>query len=362
MKKDDIYAVILAGGRGERFWPLSTAKNPKQLLSLVGEKTMVAESVERLDPLIPKDHIFILTNRDLVEATQKAIPSFPEENIIGEPVRRDTAAAVTLGCALVKNKNPNAVFCVMTADHVIGREDIFRKNIEDAVNTAAADDVLITLGIQPLFPSTGFGYIEAGEQLASDKNTKFYKAKRFVEKPDRPTAENYMKAGSFYWNSGMFVWSVKTFESAMSRHMPHLVEMMNNVMTAVGSDNFIETLKKEFDKIEKISIDYALMEKADNIVMAVGEFEWDDVGSWVALENHFASDEEGNIKIGNCESIDSRGNIVMSDGDLVAMIGVDNLVVVKAHNALLICPKGRAQDVKKMVHHLALKNGYKDLL
>ncbi|NLB54310.1 MAG: mannose-1-phosphate guanylyltransferase, partial [Lentisphaerae bacterium] len=265
-------------------------------------------------------------------------------------------------CALVKKCDSDAVFCVTTADHVIGREDSFIQTISDCACLATSEDVLITMGIQPVFPSTGFGYIEVGDKWECDLKTRFYSAIRFVEKPDRQTATEYMESGSFFWNSGMFVWSVAALESALLAHTPNLKEMMDRLMPTIGTPGFGEALANEYEQLERISIDYAVMEKADNIVMATGDFEWDDIGSWLAIENHFASDEHGNIKIGDCESIDAHRNIVMSEDGLVTLLGVDNLIVVRANNSVLICPKDRAQDVKQMVRLLAQKPKYRDLL
>jgi len=359
---DSFYAVILAGGRGERFWPLSTAKRPKQLLSLVGGRPLLVQAVDRLEGLVPPERIFVITNADLVDVTREAAPALPASHIIGEPFGRDTAAAVALGCALVKERDPNASFCVLTADHIIKDVDAYQQTLRDGLALASREDVLITIGIPPTEPSTGYGYIEAGDLYSEDMDTHFLKTDRFVEKPDAETARRYMAAGGFYWNSGMFIWSVRALEQALEAHRPALAEMMRDVSPAVGTDRFSAALKTAYDKLDKISIDYAVMEKAANIVMAIGSFPWDDVGSWQALENHFDVDEHGNVMIGDARGLDAARNVVVSEGRLTAIIGVTDVVVVQAAGATLVCARERAQDVKKMVEQLRKAGGYDEVL
>ena len=356
------YAVILAGGRGERFWPLSTVQRPKQLLSLVGERSMLAQAVERLEGLIPPERVLVITSRDLVEATRAAAPECPPENIIGEPVGRDTAAAVALGAALIKARDPEAVFCVLTADHVIGDLEVFRSTLEAGLNLAQQRDVLITIGITPTAPSTGYGYIEVGDAVEPPGPVAFHQALRFVEKPDAATAQRYLDTGRFYWNSGMFIWSVRTVEAALRRHAPPLSELIDQLLPVVGGADFESALESAYGPLQRISVDYALMEKADNILMARGTFAWDDVGSWPALENHFAQDAAGNTLIGRCEALEAGSNLVYSEGRLTALIGVQDLVVVQAEGVTLICPRDRAQDVKKLVEQLKQKGDYTPLL
>lgn len=370
--ENSFYAVILAGGRGERFWPLSTTKQPKQLLALVGEKTLLAQAVDRLEGLIPPERVFVITNQDLVDASRFAAPQLPPENIIGEPVGRDTAAAAALGGVLVKARDPNGVFCILTADHIIGDLDIYRQTLREGMMLAAKEDVLITIGIKPTEPSTGYGYIEAGTKHSDSNGVTFLKAKQFVEKPDQERAAEYLASGSFYWNAGMFIWSVETLESALTHHRPALADMMTRLQrslvpgtwvpgTAVPG-TFEDELALEYSDLAKISIDYALMEKADNILMVTGTFAWDDVGAWPALENHFEPDPEGNIAIGNCETINSTGNIVYSKDRLTAIVGANNLIVVQANGVTLICPKDKAQDIKALVTKLRENGQYTDVL
>lgn len=344
------YAVIMAGGKGERFWPLSRSHRPKQLLTLAGDRSLLAQSVERLKGLIADDHIYIITNADILEAVYQEVPHLPRENIIGEPVGRDTAAAIALGATIIQKRDNNAVFAVLTADHVIKDLDIFRNTIKDALDLAAKSDVLVTIGIQPTFPSTGMGYIESGNvHQQAARGTTFLKAVRFVEKPNQETAKSYIAQGNFYWNSGMFIWSARSIQKALNQCCSNLMQAMQVLTPAIGTARFAETLKKVYEPLTKISIDYAVMEKANNVIMAKGVFSWDDVGSWPALDNHFPADPAGNRVIGEAELLDSSDNIVVSQPRFTAMIGVSNLVVVQTEDVTLICPKDRAQDIKQLL-------------
>lgn len=356
------YAVIMAGGKGERFWPLSTSKQPKQLLALVGDKPLIAQAVDRLEGLVPPENVFVVTNADLVEATQAAAPQLPPENIVGEPIGRDTAAAVACGGALVKAKDENGVFAVLTADQVMRDLDIFSATLKGGMDLAQQNDILVTIGIKPTYPATGFGYIESGADFQTAEKVEFRKAARFVEKPDETTAAEYLATGRFFWNSGMFIWSVQSLEKAFAAHCPEMLELMHTLTGYAADGKIVEGMQATYPDLGKISVDYALMEKAENIVMACGTFYWDDVGSWPALENHFEQDTAGNTSIGTVETLDASGNIVLSKDRLTAVIGVKDLVVVQAEGVTLVCPKDRAQDIKKMVVDLREKGSYDALL
>jgi mannose-1-phosphate guanylyltransferase len=352
------YAVILAGGKGERFWPMSTRKRPKQLLSLVGDRPLLAQAVDRLEGLVPHERVFIITNADLVDASREAAPELPPENIIGEPVGRDTAAAAALGAALVGARDPEGVFAILTADHIMGDLDTYRDTLRESMNLAMQEDVLVTIGVQPDHPSTGYGYIEAGPLHSEREGVAFHKALRFVEKPKEEKAKSYLETGRYYWNSGMFIWSVKALGKALRTHRPPLADLIETLRPAVGTSGFDEALREVYASLEKISIDYALMEKADNILMVRGTFAWDDVGSWPALENHFGADEAGNVIIGDAAAVDTTDNIIVSKGRLTALIGVRDLVVVQTDGVTLVCPKDRAQDVKKLVEEVKKSGKY----
>jgi mannose-1-phosphate guanylyltransferase len=356
------YAVVMAGGKGERFWPLSTHLRPKQMLTIFGGKPLVAKVVEYIGDLVPTERTLVVTRSDLLAATRDALPAIPAQNVIGEPFGRDTAAAVTVGTALVKARDPEGLVCVLTADHVIADAETFRRTLREGLDVAHAHDALVTIGITPRFPSTAYGYIEAGDPLPHAGTVSFFAARRFVEKPDEQKAREYLAAGNYNWNSGMFLWSVATFRRQMARHRPRLLQLMDRIHAAAWTPEFASTLEREYASLEKISIDYALMEKADRILMARGTFGWDDVGSWTSLTNHFPADANGNVVIGACEAVDGARNIVVSEGRLTALLAVEDLVVVQAPGVTLVCRKDRVQDVRRLVQHIAGTGRHPELL
>jgi mannose-1-phosphate guanylyltransferase len=356
------YAIIMAGGKGERFWPLSTARRPKQLLSLVGERTLLGQAVDRLQGLFPPERILVLTSADLYEATLAAVPELPPGNVVAEPMPKDTAAAVVLGAALVKARDPEGVFCILTSDHVIGKLKNFRQTLEESLKLAAKSQVFVTIGIEPTFPSSGYGYLETGEIHSQPGAVTFFQTKRFVEKPSVARATEYLQTGRFYWNSGMFVMSVETLASALIQFRTQLIPILDLIPPVVGTPEFAPTLARIFQQLEKISIDYAIMEKAGNIIMARGAFTWDDVGSWTALENHFDADAEGNVIVGEAEHFDARSNIVYSKDHLTALVGVENLIVVQSDGVTLVCHRDRAQDVKQLLARIKANKTHAGLL
>ena len=356
------YAVVLAGGRGERFWPLSTTRTPKQFLPLFGDKTMLAQAVERLDGLVPPERIFVITHQDHCAAAQRATPQLPAANIVGEPVGRDTGAAVALGGALVARHDPEASFAVVTADHVIGEHALFRRTLADGLELARSEEALVTIGMRPDHASTGFGYIEAGaEAWVSDAGNRFFHARRFVEKPDRKKAEGYLASGRYYWNAGMFMWTVPVLQAAFDRHRPPLAGVLRT-LTDVPAAGLDAALRDLYAGLEKISIDYAIMEQAERVMMAEGRFPWDDVGSWPAWARHFPADDHGNVVRGRVETLDAARNVVIAGDGVTALIGVEDLMVVRAGEALLVCSRDKAQEIKTMVQALAARGDCADVL
>ncbi len=359
---DNRYAVILAGGQGKRFWPMSTASSPKQLLNLLGDRTLLQMAVDRVRDIIPIENIIVLTNQSLVEASRRAAPELPPENIVGEPIGRDTAPAVALSCLLVERRNPAGVFAILTADQIMKNVPLFQQTLAESFDVATRQDSIITIGIEPSEPSTSFGYIETGERIDGPGEIDFHTVERFVEKPDADIACKYLASGKYLWNAGMFIWSVGTLRRGLSRYAPHLVDMIDRLHGLPDDADFMRGVAVEYEGLERISIDYALMEKADNIIVAKGSFEWDDLGSWTALANHRGSDNEGNVVIGDLQQVDSGGNIVVSRNRLTALIGVQDLVVVQTDKVTLVCPRERAQDVKQMVDKLERQGGYDEVL
>lgn len=334
VKKKDFYAVILSGGSGERFWPLSTPEKPKQFLTVFGGKSLLRQSVDRLKGLVAASNILVVTGNTLAKATYAELPELPRKNVICEPCRRDTAAAVALACTEVtKRGGRDAVVAVLTADHLMNDEKAFRKILSAAAEAADSSGCIVTMGVKPTFPATGFGYIKIGKVAADFNGVKIFKADRFVEKPDLKTAKRYLKNGGYAWNAGMFVWKVSVLEEALAKHVPHLLGVT----------------VKDYDGLPKISFDYAVMEKADNVLVTSGDFGWDDVGTWTSAEKHFKTDGRGNSVRGNSVLLDCTNSVAVSEGPSIAALGVKDIVIVSTKDSVLVTSKDRAQDIKKLL-------------
>lgn len=347
------YAVIMAGGSGERFWPLSTGARPKQFVSIFGGKPLIRHAVDRLEGLVPPERILIVTSAALADASRKACDNLPPENVVGEPCRRDTAAACALSCGLVAARDPEGVAAILTADQIMADAPAFRLILADSFTAAATSGAIVTIGVVPDHPATGFGYIEGGDVVDFGTDTEFRRARRFVEKPDAETAARYLAAGNFRWNAGMFIWHVRTMREAIARHAPGLLPVVEAPAAAADSAALDARLAELYPPLPKISVDYAIMEKCDDIVMAGGAFGWDDVGSWPSIDKHFPHDASGNLALGKVETRDAARNIVVADGDrLVALLGCDDLIVVQTGKATLVCPKARAQELKQLVRQI----------
>ena len=361
MANPHAYALIMAGGKGERFWPMSTAARPKQLLDLAGGSPLVCQAIDRLDGVVPPERVVVVTNRSLVEPIRKLLPEGSPVGLLGEPVGRDTAAAIAAGAAWIARRDPEAVFCVLTADHVIGDLPKFRATLEACLGLCAAEDVLMTIGIQPTEPSSAYGYIALGEKKGDFGGVEVFRAAGFKEKPDRATAEKYLAAGDTLWNSGMFAWSLASLKRAFGKYRPVLAERLD-AWSAVADDAALDAaLERDFPALEKISIDYAVMERADNILACRGTFAWDDVGSWPALDAHWPHDADGNAVRGDVVAEKSKGNIVLSEGRLTALVGVENLVVVQSGGVTLVCSKAHSQDIKGLLAKLRAQEGREHL-
>ena len=343
------FVVIMAGGRGERFWPQSRLKRPKHLLPIVGDKAMLAQAVDRVSNIVPPENVYVITNSEQREAVLEVCPGVPAAQVIGEPVGRDTAAAVGLAAVLVQERSAIGTFAILPADHVIHDVVGFQKTLELGFEAAEKGDFLVTIGIEPDEPATGYGYIQRGEQLIGESPV--YRVKRFVEKPDLETAKGYLSSGDYAWNAGMFVWQAANVRSAISNHAPELESSLVAIQSDFSCGNALdEVLAKHYPDIEKISVDFAIMEKADNVLTIPAGFDWDDVGEWPAVARHYDSDSSGNVARGSAVVQDGSGNIVFSDNDhLVALLGVEDLIVVRTDDATLVCHKDRAQDIKSLV-------------
>ena len=344
--KINSYAVILAGGSGERLWPMSTTKQPKQFLDIFGGKPLICHAVERISGLFPKEKIIVLTSDCFVSKTRKILPMLPKGNIIGEPCRRNTAAAVALALGLVKRVGGvNAVCCILTADHLIEKLSVFRTTISDAIAVAEKTAYVVTIGITPTYPATGFGYIESGDSLDIKSKTVFSRVKRFVEKPNEKVARKYLSKGSFRWNSGMFISKVAVLEKEFAQSAPDIGVVISGVSEAT---NVRSAIKRIYANLRSISFDYAVMEKAKNIIMARGDFIWDDVGTWLAIPKHFPRRPHGNTVLGNVSLVDTSESIVISDKKHpVVVMGLSDVVVVHTQEATLVCSKSSLREIKK---------------
>ncbi|MCH8474304.1 MAG: NTP transferase domain-containing protein [Opitutales bacterium] len=358
------FVVIMAGGRGERFWPQSRQQKPKHLLPIVGDKPMLTQTVERLKGFVPAKNVLIITNREQVAAVREICPSLPAGNIIAEPVGRDTAAAIGLAMVLVKDRDPEASFAMLPADHVINDAKAFHQTLDKAFVFAQENEKLITIGIPPTHPATGFGYIQKGEELEKVKGESIYDVRRFVEKPDQQTAEDYLASKDYYWNAGMFVWRVEVIEKAFADYTPGLHHGLLKLSRALSEKQDIDELLDElYPDLDKISIDYAIMEKSPEVVTIEAGFDWDDVGAWPAVSSHYPADEAGNVIKGTGFVQEGRNNLIFSEGDhAVTAIGVEDLIVVHTADATLICPKSKAQEIKKLVQSLGKSEELKKLL
>ncbi len=356
------FIVIIAGGKGERFWPQSRAVKPKHLLPVVGSKPLLTQTIERVKPLAPAKNIFVITSAVQAKAVRAVCKGIPAANIIAEPMGRDTAAAVGLAAALVAARDPQGVFAVLPADHVIHDNKAYAGDLQAAFTAAEAAPVMVTIGITPTEPATGFGYIQLGEKWKSFNRRQVSRVKRFVEKPKQEVAEDYLASGDYLWNAGMFVWSVSVVETALAQHVPGLDAGLKTIRAALAKKRPLAgVLKKVYPKLEKISVDYALLEKATNVVVLPSTFDWDDVGAWPAVCKHFTADVTGNVARGLAIIEQGGGNLVFSEGGhLVTVLGLDDLIVVHTADATLICPKSKAQDIKALIKRIeALPHGAK---
>jgi mannose-1-phosphate guanylyltransferase len=368
---NDRYVIIMAGGRGERFWPVSREKTPKQLISLFGDRTFLQQAVDRVLPLVPIKNILIITNAVQAPEVRKQLPKLPKENVIAEPVGRDTTAAVTLGAAIVGQRSTSAVMAVLPADHVIPEEKKFQQVLADAFDLAGRGQVIVTIGIKPTEPATGYGYIRTGNVLPPPQGVKaykttFFKAEQFVEKPHHDKALEYVNSGQYRWNAGMFVWSFVTVTQGLEKHQPEMAAACQRWFKAAATGKLDKVLAKEYPEIKRISIDFALMEKAQNVVVADGAFEWDDLGSWNALARHLKADAEGNCAVADFIHVDAARNIIFDARTKhrtpIAVVGMRDSILVQTDDAVLLAHKSQAQKVKELVKKLSETKEYKKLV
>jgi mannose-1-phosphate guanylyltransferase len=359
--KPNFYPVILAGGRGTRFWPRSRRTMAKQVLALEGKKTMIQQTVARLLPLAPASRFWVITNPDLRNEIRRQLPEISARQIIAEPVARNTAPAIGLAAYVLLRSDPTAVIGMFPADHVIADEKGFRKVVERAAAIAAAGENIVVMGIKPTRPETGYGYIETGERTRDG----VHRVKRFTEKPNLEKTQGFLDAGNYYWNSGMFIWSARTLVNALREHFSESAPHLDRIAAAFGARNFAKVFAREYRECGNISVDYAVLEPRSakgehrsNLFSIPADFGWNDLGSWAALYEHQAALAKGTSSDHNViegsggYALEAEGNYIYTPGKFVAAVGVNNLVVVETDDALLITTRQRSQDVGKIVKHL----------
>lgn len=343
------YVLIMAGGVGSRFWPRSRKNLPKQLLNIFGQQTMIQETVDRIRDLVSPENILIITNKVQKSLVEEQLPFIPKENIVAEPVGRNTAPCVGLAAQIISKKSKDAVFVTLPADHLINDRKKFTDSLNKAIEFADKSKGLITFGITPNRPDTGYGYINF-EKSEVEKN--IHKVIRFVEKPDAEKAKSYLESGDYFWNSGMFVWCADVILDEISSYLPELSKGLNELDKYIGTNEFDRSLDKFFNSIKGISVDYGIMEKSDKVFMIEGDFDWSDVGSWETVYEMTNKDENENALIGNVHTDKTSNAYIYSPNKFTSVIGLDNIVVIDTPDALLVCNRDNVQDVRDTVEYL----------
>ena len=369
------FAIILAGGKGERFWPLSRESTPKQLLALFSKKSFLQNTYERIKPVVPAKNIFVITSQSQVAAIRKQLPKIPKDNVIGEPCGRDTCAAITLASALVGARTTTGVMAILPSDHLIPAksEKKFQTILEESYDLASRGQAIVTIGIKPTAPETGYGYIQMGDRLPAPKDRKAYKsafhvAHRFAEKPHFDKAVHFVNSGDYRWNAGMFVFSFATIIESLLKHQNQLHEACERWFNLANSPLKLKrVLAKDYPDLKKVSFDYGVMEHAQNVLVADGDFEWDDLGAWPAMARHLNSDPEGNCIDADFIHVDAARNVIFDTRTkkkrtTIAVVGLRDCVIVQTDDATLVTHKRQAQKVRELVSKLAASQNHKRLV
>ncbi len=357
-----LYAVIMAGGSGTRFWPWSRKKMPKQLLKITGQNSMITQTVDRIIDEVPPENIYVVTTSILADSIKDELSQIPAKNVISEPFGKNTAACIGLAATIIAKRDSNAIMAVMTADHIIGPPGLFLKTLKCAEGLATEKNTLITFGIKPTGPSVDYGYIQRDEDVIDLDGFLVYDVKCFTEKPDRTTAEDFLRSGDYYWNSGIFVWSVNTILENINTLMPDLSQGLESIGKSLGGPDESRVINNEYEKFDNISIDYGIMEKAPNVKIIEAGFTWDDVGSWLAIERLNNSDQNNNTILGKHCGFNTQGNIIIGDNEhLITTINVSDMIIVNTKDVTMVCNKNSAEDIKKLTGLLQEK-GYSSYL
>jgi mannose-1-phosphate guanylyltransferase len=350
-----MYAAIIAGGSGTRLWPLSRTDKPKQFQGLYSEKTLLQETVRRLDPLIGQDQVYVIAGKSHERIVKEQFDWLPSKRYVGEPFGRDTAPAVGVIATLIHHHDPNAVILITPADHVISHEEGFRQILEVAEKIAMEGPNVVTIGIKPTSPETGYGYIQMTESKRDINGIDVHQVASFKEKPNLKTAEEYVSSWRYVWNSGMFIWSTKTILDLFKQHAPDIYQLLMRYDAAIGTPQEAGVFEEIYNAFPRISVDYAILEHAKNIFVIPASIGWNDLGSWSSLHEIMESDDDGNTVIGDHVGIDTHNCLIHTKDRLIATIGLDNIVIVDAGDVVLVMPSGRSQDIKALLEEIKAK-------
>ncbi|MFQ5707705.1 MAG: mannose-1-phosphate guanylyltransferase [bacterium] len=341
--------LIMAGGSGTRFWPRSRQKHPKQLLKIFNEKTMIQNTVERLQKIVPTDRLFIVSTQSQIAEIKNQLPFLNDDNLIVEPRGKNTAPCIGLSALFMERVDPDGVMVVLPADHLIENARLFLKSLKVGAKVAQEQGRLVTIGIEPTFPATGYGYIQFNEEVRKMNGIPVCKVKTFAEKPNLATAKRFLKTGDFLWNSGIFVWKIKAILREIEEYLPHVYDGLMEIRKYIGTEKQDEVIKRVYCQIKSISIDYGVMEHAKDVMVLRGSFGWNDLGSWDEVYKLLPKDKNKNVLLGKHIIKDGNGCFIDANDKLVAVVGLDNLIIVDTEDAILICDRKRAQDVKEIV-------------
>ena len=353
---NNLYTLIMAGGSGTRFWPRSKAEKPKQYLNLFGNDSLLQSTIKRFSTFTETDNIYVVSGKSQAKVLEQQTSMLPKENLIYEPVGKNTLPCIGLAAMFTEKENPKGVMVVTPSDHLIENDELFRDTVLTAVKMADERDGIVTIGISPTYPATGYGYVKTEENITGDEKIKQFKVERFVEKPNENTAAEYVKQGGFYWNSGLFVFKISVFLDSVKQFAPKLYSDLRKIQADMGNPSFEQTLDSIYRAVEGISVDYGIMEHAKNIYLVEGNFVWNDLGSWESVYLTSEKDENGNAGSGETVIVDSKNSYVYSETGLIALVGLDDVIVVQDGNTTLVCKRDRAEDIKKVVDQLKSEN------
>ncbi len=353
---ENIFCLIMAGGAGTRFWPGSKVAKPKQYLNIFGNDSLLQSTIKRFSTFTNEERIYVVSGKDQAKVLEKQTPMLPKKNLIYEPVGKNTLPCIGLAAMVAEKENPDGVMVVSPSDHLIENIELFKETVLTAVKIADERDGIVTLGISPTYPATGYGYVKTAEEVTGENEIRQFKVERFVEKPNRETASNYLEQGGFYWNSGLFIFKISVFLKAVKEFAPDLYSDLRKIQSDLGNPTFEQTLDTIYMAVKGISVDYGIMEHARNIYLVEGNFVWNDLGSWESVYQVATKDDNGNVASGEAILVDAKNSYVKTDRGLIALIGLNDVIVVQDGNTTLVCKRDKAEDVKKIVEQLREEN------